>query len=96
MTSQINRTAEQTTIHETSDCRPPADAPKEYCHKLKSGLARLETAIRRQYEEAFPSAGDSIARALREAKADAWSTAFPSLFFPALAHLRVHEMMPLA
>jgi len=77
-----------------NDCRPPAHFPKEYCHKLKSGIARLETSIRSQYEEAFPSGHDWIARALREAKESAWSTPFPSLFFPALAHQRVQELRP--
>lgn len=96
MTSQINTTIGEAAIRKTRDCRPPANAPKEYCHKLKSGIARLEAAIRRQYKDTFPTGGDWIARALREAKEAAWSTAFPSLFFPVLAHLRVNEIMPSA
>lgn len=96
MTSQITTSVKTTTGHESKDCRPPANAPKDYCQKLKSGIARLEASIRRQYEEAFPNGSDWIARAVREAEEAAWSTPFPSLFFPALAHLRVNEMMPSA
>jgi hypothetical protein len=72
------------------------NAPKDYCHKLKSGIARLGASIQRQYEDALPTGGDWIARAIRDAEEAAWATPFPSLFFPALAHLRVNEMMPSA
>ena len=94
MTSQINSVERPTVIRETEKRRPLANVPKQYCKKLQSGIARLEAAIRRQYEEAFPAAGELIARALCEAKEAARSTPFPSLFFPALAHLRVQEMTP--
>jgi hypothetical protein len=96
MTSQANTSLTMKTIQDLNDCRPPRNAPRDYCHKLKSGIARLETSIRRQYEEAFPAGGDWIARAIREAKEAAWATPFPALFFPTLAHLRVNEMMPSA
>lgn len=96
MTSQIHTFNTTEESQKPKECRPPANAPKEYCQKLRSGIARLETMIRRQYEEAFPSGGDWIAQAVREAEEAAWKTPFPSLFFPPLAHLRVNEMMPLA
>ncbi len=96
MTSQVNTSPVALETHVSEKCQPPANAPKEYCQKLKSGIARLETSIRRQYEEAFPTGGEWIAKAIREAREAAWSTPFPSLFFPALAHLRVNESMPSA
>jgi len=96
MTSQIKGWTEQAAIQRSRDCRPPTNAPKDYCQKLKNGIARLEATIRQQYEEAFPTDAAWIGKALREAKEAAWSTAFPSLFFPVLAHLRVNEMMPSA
>ena len=96
MTSQVTTSPASSETPRTKKCQPPANAPKEYCQKLKSGIARLETHIRRQYEEAFPAGGEWIANAIREAREAAWSTPFPSLFFPALAHLRVNELMPSA
>jgi hypothetical protein len=82
------------SVHDSRDCRPPFNAPRDYCQKLKSGIKRLGASIRKQYEEAFPAGGDWIAQAIRDAEEAAWATPFPSLFFPALAHLRVNEMMP--
>ncbi len=96
MTSQIKGGTEQAAVQQSGGCRPPVNAPKDYCQKLKGGIARLEAVILQQYEEAFPSGGESIGKAIRDAKEAAWSTAFPSLFFPVLAHLRVSEVMPLA
>jgi hypothetical protein len=96
MTSQIKGKAEKTTVDQTRDCRPPANAPKDYCQKLKSGIGRLEATILQQYQETFPTGSEWIGQAIRDAKEAAWSTAFPSLFFPVLAHLRVNEVMPLA
>jgi len=96
MTSQVNASITEHSGLVSRDCRPPLNAPQDYCRKLKSGIARLEASIRRQYEDTFPSGGDWIARAIHEAKEAAWSTPFPALFFPALAHLRVNEMMPSA
>ena len=96
MTSQINPHDSTREITETSDCRPPENAPADYCRKLKNGIARLQDAIRAYYEEAFPAERETIARAVSEAERAAWATAFPSLFFPALAHPRVSEMIPSA
>ncbi len=62
------------------------------CRKLKRGLARLKEAIQSQYSNAFPGRLDSIERALAEAEASAWSTPFPSLFFPPLARIRLDEL----
>jgi hypothetical protein len=81
---------------ERENCRPPENAPADYCRRLKRGLRRLQTAIQAQYEEIFPDRREQIARAIREAENAAWSTPFPSLFFPALAHLRVRAVLPLA
>lgn len=78
------------------DCKPPENAPADYCKKLKRGISRLQTAILAQYEEAIPEGSEWIARAVQEAEEAAWATPFPSLFFPALAHLRVREQMPSA
>jgi hypothetical protein len=78
------------------DCTPPENAPTDYCQKLKNGIGRLQAAIQSHYEEAFPAERELIARAVREAEKAAWSTPFPSLFFPALAHLRVSETIPSA
>lgn len=83
-------------IPRARDCRPPENAPADYCRKLKSGIARLQAAIQTQYEEAFPAEREWIARAVREAEQAAWATPFPSLFFPALAHLRLSEKIPVA
>ncbi len=94
MTSQVNSKTSITAVRIPADCRPSASAPKDYCRNLKHGIARLEAAIRQEYEAAFPAGGDWIARALREVREGAWRTPFPSLFFPALAHLRVSETMP--
>ena len=62
------------------------------CRKLKSGIARLKTAIQTHYVNAFPDRLDSIEHAMAEAEASAWSTPFPSLFFPALARIRLDEL----
>ncbi len=78
------------------NCQSPENVPTEYCRKLKSGIARLEKSIQSQYETIYPAARERIARAVREAEEAAWATPFPSLFFPALAHLKVREMMPSA
>lgn len=83
-------------LTKAKDCHRPENAPADYCQKLKSGIARLQIAIQSQYEEAFPAQHEWIARAVREAEKAAWTTPFPSLFFPALAHLRVNEGMPSA
>ena len=95
MTSQIN-SRNSKAIPETGDCHPPENAPADYCQKLKNGIARLQAGIQSHYEEAFPAEREWIARAVREAEKAAWATPFPSLFFPALAHLRVSERIPLA
>jgi hypothetical protein len=79
---------------EREDCRPPQNAPADYCRRLKSGLRRLQMAIQAQYEEIFPEAREQIARAIREAENAAWATPFPSLFFPALAHIEVRAVLP--
>jgi hypothetical protein len=60
--------------------------------KLKSGIARLKAALQAQYVNAFPSRLGSIKRAIAAAEASAWSTPFPSLFFLALARIRLHEL----
>ncbi len=84
------------TILQARDCRPPENVPADYCRKLKHGIARLEKAIQTQYETLYPTGGDLIARAVREAEEASWATPFPSLFFPALAHLKLSEMLPSA
>ena len=81
---------------EARECRAPENAPADYCRKLKNGIARLQGAIQSHYEETFPAEREAIARAVREAERAAWATPFPSLFFPALAHLRVSERIPSA
>ena len=91
MTSQISSYNSTADISETRDCHPPENAPADYCQKLKNGIGRLQAAIQSHYEEAFPAERESISRAVREAEKAAWATPFPSLFFPALAHLRVSE-----
>ena len=91
MTSQINTRNSPKQLTEARDCNPPENAPADYCQKLKSGIARLQAAIQAHYEETFPAEREWIARAVREAEKAAWATPFPSLFFPALAHLRVSE-----
>ena len=96
MTSQINPRNSTREFAEKSDCRPPENAPVDYCRKLKNGIARLQHAIQAYYEEAFPAERETITRAVREAERAAWATPFPSLFFPALAHLRVSERIPSA
>jgi hypothetical protein len=93
MTSQITAKKAINDILEARDCRAPENVPADYCRKLKTGIARLGAAIQSQYEAIYPSGRDLIARALGEAEAASWATPFPSLFFPALAHLRVNEMM---
>jgi hypothetical protein len=64
----------------------------DYGRKLKSGIGRLKQAIQAQYAHAFPNQFDSIKRAIAEAETMAWSTPFPSLFFPPLARIRIHEI----
>jgi len=96
MTSQINLCNFGKDITESRDCRSPENVPADYCQKLKSGIARLQGAIQSHYEEAFPTKHEWIARAVHEAEKVAWTTPFPSLFFPVLAHLRVSELLPSA
>lgn len=96
MTSQINSHYSTKEMTEVKDCNPPENAPADYCQKLKSGIARLQVAIQAHYEEMFPAEREWIARAVREAEKASWATPFPSLFFPALAHLRVSERIPSA
>jgi hypothetical protein len=96
MTSQNNARNSTKEITEAKNCRPPENAPADYCQKLKNGIGRLQAAIQSHYEEAFPGESEWIASAVREAEKAAWSTPFPSLFFPALAHLRLSERIPLA
>ena len=96
MTSQTNSHNSENADLEARDCRAPENAPADYCRKLKNGIARLQDAIQAYYEEAFPAERETIARAVREAERAAWATPFPSLFFPALAHLRVSERIPSA
>ena len=61
MTSQINPRNSTRKIAETRDCRPPENAPADYCRKLKNGIARLQDAIQAYYEEAFPAERETIA-----------------------------------
>jgi hypothetical protein len=82
--------------HMINQCEAPKEFPSDYCQKLKSGISRLRSAIQSQYEEAFPDGDDWIAQAVREAEEVAWTTTFPSLFFPPLAHLKLSEMIPSA
>jgi hypothetical protein len=96
MTSQISSYNSTADISEIRDCHAPENAPADYCQKLKNGIGRLQAAIQSHYEEAFPTERESISRAVREAEKAAWATPFPSLFFPALAHLRVSERIPSA
>ncbi len=94
MTSQVTSLNNVVSNPKATDCRRPASFPKDYCRKLKSGIARLEASIRLQYEGAFPAGQEWISRALAEARESAWNTPFPSLFFPAYAHLKVNELKP--
>ncbi|MDQ3115201.1 MAG: hypothetical protein M3Q86_01080 [Verrucomicrobiota bacterium] len=96
MTSQVEYLNLMNTTLNTRPCQEPKNAPTEYCRKLKRGIARLERAIQTQYEATCPGARELIARAVQEAKEASWSTPFPSLFFPTLAHLKVREMIPSA
>lgn len=96
MTSQINDLNNSSERPAFTKCRPPENVPADYCRKLKSGIGRLQDSILAQYETAFPTEREKIARAVREAREAAWATPFPSLFFPALAHLRLSEKMPTA
>ena len=84
------------TILKARNCQSLENVPTDYCRKLKSGIGRLKKSIQSHYESIYPSARELIVRAVREAEEDSWATPFPSLFFPALAHLKVQEMMPSA
>ncbi|MEO5755178.1 MAG: hypothetical protein ABIR38_10770 [Chthoniobacterales bacterium] len=84
------------SILEPTNCRSSENVPSEYCRKLRLGIARLELAIQAQYENPYPAGRELIARAVREEREAAWGTPFPSLFFPALAHLKVSEVFPSA
>lgn len=96
MTSQVKELNLMNTNLEIRNCQAPKDAPSGYCLKLKRGIGRLEKAIQLHYENLYPGARQLIARAVREAKEASWSTPFPSLFFPTLAHLKVRELIPTA
>jgi hypothetical protein len=89
MTSQVNLQF----LGTKHNCWEREDVPTEYCHKLRSGIIRLQNAIQLQYEKSFPAAAEQIARAICEAEVAAWGTPFPALFFPTLAHLRVREIL---
>ena len=84
------------TTHMINRYEAPKAFPSDYCQKLKNGISRLRSTIQSQYEEAFPDRGDWIAQAVREAEEVAWTTTFPSLFFPPLARLKLSEMIPSA
>lgn len=71
---------------------PHRNRPTDDCRKLKSGLARLKKAVQTEYESVFPGRGDSVERALAEAETLAWSTPFPSLFFPPLARISLNQI----
>jgi hypothetical protein len=64
-----------------------------YSRKLKSGLARLRIAVQTEYESAFPGQLESVEQALAQAETLAWSTPFPSLFFPPLARIGLAEIV---
>jgi hypothetical protein len=96
MTSPVKPQNDMQATLMIDQCEPPPEFPSDYCQKLKNGIGRLRSAIQSQYEEAFPDGGDWIAQAIREAEQVAWTTTFPSLFFPPLARLKLSEMIPSA
>jgi hypothetical protein len=74
-------------------CQPPANAPADYRRKLKRGITRLKATLQQRYEDAFPNGRSWIARAVADAETMAWATPFPALFFSALVHIRVAEIL---
>ena len=74
-------------------CLPPADAPADYRRKLKRGITRLKATLQQCYEDIFPEGRSWIERALADAEKMAWATPFPALFFSALVHIRVAEIL---
>ena len=78
--------------NDQSKGKQPGNVALASCRKLKSGIARLRVTIQAQYVSAFPERLDSIELAMTEAEASAWSTPFPSLFFPPLARIRLQQL----
>lgn len=78
-------------MNPTSPCHPPTDVPADYCHKLRTGIARLKQHVLAVYEKTYPEGRDWIRQAVADAEASAWETPFPSLFFLPLAGARITE-----
>jgi hypothetical protein len=74
-------------------CQPPANAPADYRRKLKRGITRLKATLQRRYEDIFPDGRSWIGRAIADAEKTAWATPFPALFFSALVHIRIAEIL---
>jgi len=74
-------------------CQPPANAAADYCRKLRRGITRLKATLQQRYEDIFPDGRSWIGRAIADAEKMAWSTPFPALFFSALVHIRVAEIL---
>jgi hypothetical protein len=74
-------------------CPPPANAPADYRRKLNRGITRLKATLQQRYEDIFPDGRSWIERAVADAETMAWATPFPALFFSALVHIRVAEIL---
>jgi len=80
--------------NKSSQPRPsPVNAPADYRRKLRRGITRLKATLQQRYEDAFPDGRSWIQRAVADAETVAWATPFPALFFSALVHIRVAEIL---
>jgi len=61
------------------------------CRKLTRAVAELRERLQSRYEQAFPGAGETIRDAVAQAEKLAWETAFPHLFFPDFAEVRIAQ-----
>jgi hypothetical protein len=73
--------------------QPTANTPASYRRKLKRGITRLKATLQQRYEDIFPDGRAWIERAVADAEKMAWATPFPALFFSALVHIRVAEIL---
>jgi len=83
---------EPTPSAQNGRCQDQGEIPAGFCEKLTSALTQLKEKLQQRYEVSFPSYGEQIRSALAEAEELAWETAFPQLFLPELAEVRIAQL----
>ena len=68
-------------------------ASTKFCREIVAALGKLKSRLQEKYERAYPGHGQLIRQAVAEAEELAWQTAFPHLFLPDFAEVRLAEMV---